>query len=278
MTRIIEIRRHSFTKKGESRGKGSHLSAEGVIQARRERETLPAFDLVLTSQIPRTLETALAMGFAVDDQIAGLGEIPLEVWEEIGHHERWEWEEPFAQFAQIISRGGATDALGKLQREIWTNALESVPEDGRVLIISHGRIIESGLVTCFPNGDFKDWGGPFQHLEGIRMKYADGVFSAVEIARNSKYLLTHYPDYYDYYGIREDSFHSLTKYQLIRFIHDRIRNPIHQAIGLSELIKSELMPLASPDQQVFLELFKNSTTNIYNAWKMLDSWIKEDSK
>lgn len=33
--RTIEIRRHAYTKKGETRGKGSHLSAEGVAQARR---------------------------------------------------------------------------------------------------------------------------------------------------------------------------------------------------------------------------------------------------
>ncbi len=32
--RTIEIRRHSYTKKGEARGKGSHLSPEGVTLAR----------------------------------------------------------------------------------------------------------------------------------------------------------------------------------------------------------------------------------------------------
>jgi hypothetical protein len=33
--RTIGIRRHSYTKKGEARGKGSHLSAQGVALARQ---------------------------------------------------------------------------------------------------------------------------------------------------------------------------------------------------------------------------------------------------
>ena len=76
----IEIQRHCFTKKGQARGKGSHLSADGVLQARRIGEQIMGeqigpFDLVLTSHIPRTLETALAMGFAVDEQL----EVPWAV-------------------------------------------------------------------------------------------------------------------------------------------------------------------------------------------------------
>ena len=56
----IEIRRHSYTKKGESRGKGSHLSAEGVALAREIGHHIGPFDLVLTSDSPRTLETAIS--------------------------------------------------------------------------------------------------------------------------------------------------------------------------------------------------------------------------
>jgi hypothetical protein len=69
--RIIQIRRHSYTKKGEARGRGSHLSAEGVALAREIGSQIGPFDLVLTSHSPRTLETAIAMGFAVDVIVAG---------------------------------------------------------------------------------------------------------------------------------------------------------------------------------------------------------------
>lgn len=182
--RVLEIRRHCFTKKGVSRGRGSHLSASGVTQARRIGNQIGPFDLVLTSHIPRTLETALAMGFAVDDQLPILGDIPAEVWDEIGHQERWAWDKPFVVFAQFVAQGGATARLGQRQKDTWIQALAPVPDGGHVLIISHGRVIESGLVTCFPDAAFDTWGAPFRHGEGVRMEYADGQFSGLAFRRH----------------------------------------------------------------------------------------------
>lgn len=183
--RTVEIRRHCFTKKGDARGNGSHLSRAGVAQARRIGDTLGAFDLVLTSHIPRTLETAIAMGYAVDDQIEVMGDIPADVWDEIGHQERWEWDEPFARFAEFVGRGGATARMGTNQRETWANALDSVPDGGRVLIVSHGRVIECGLVAAVPGGDFANWGAPFQHGEGVQMCYTNGRFTDLQFRRET---------------------------------------------------------------------------------------------
>jgi broad specificity phosphatase PhoE len=181
--RTIEIRRHAATKKGEERGKGSHLSREGVALARQIGGEIGPFDLVLTSPVLRTLETALAMGFAVNDQLEALGDLSAEVWAEIGHHERWGWEEPFVTFAHFVRQGGATTRMGERQRETWVRALESVPSGGRVLIISHGRIIESGLVTCVPDEDFAAWGSSFHHCEGVRMMFDEGRFSGTQLLR-----------------------------------------------------------------------------------------------
>jgi broad specificity phosphatase PhoE len=177
--RTIEVRRHCLTKKGEGRGRGSHLSAAGVAQARRIGDTLGPFDRVLTSHIPRTLETALAMGFAVDDCREVLGDIPLAVWDEIGHHERWDWPDPFVRFAALVRAGGPTAALGRAQRDAWAAALEAVPEDGgSVLVVSHGRVIEAGLVACVAatDAEYAAWGAPFAHGEGVRLSYEAGRF------------------------------------------------------------------------------------------------------
>ena len=181
--RYIEIRRHSYTKKGAARGKGSHLSAEGVALARRVGETIGPFDLILTSPGPRALETAIAMGFAVDDQLDALGDIPPEVVDEIGHHERWTWEAPFVRFAQVVAQGGATARMGQRQQEAWMQALESAPLDGQVLVISHGRVIEAGLVSCLPHADFATWGAALHHCEGVGMQYAAGRFTDVHFLR-----------------------------------------------------------------------------------------------
>ncbi len=181
--RSILIRRHSYTKKGAARGKGSHLSAAGVALARRIGAESGPFDLVFTSTVPRALETAIAMGFAVDEQLDVLGDIPPGLREEVGHHDRWAWETPFVRFAELIAGGGATARLGEIQRETWVEALECVPPAGRVLIISHGTLVEAGLVTCIPHGDFAAWGLPFRHLEGVELQYEDGQFTAIRFLR-----------------------------------------------------------------------------------------------
>ncbi len=181
--RSIQIRRHSITKHGLARGHGSHLSAAGVRLARTVGETTGPFDLVLTSTVPRTLETAIALGWAVDEQLAVLGDLPPAVLAEIGHHARWTWAAPFARFAAIVGSGGATARLGRQQEETWRQALEAVPAQGRVLVISHGRIIEAGLVTCFPDGAFAQWGAPFGHLEGVELQYSGSSFTQVRFLR-----------------------------------------------------------------------------------------------
>jgi broad specificity phosphatase PhoE len=181
--RTIEIRRHSYTKKGEGRGKGSHLSKEGVVLARQIGGEIGPFDLVLTSPVPRAVETAIAMGFAVNDQLEALGDLSPAVLAEIGHLERWAWEEPFVGFAHFVCQGGPTARMGERQREAWVRALEFVPSGGRVLIISHGRIIESGLVTCIPDGCFAAWGASFHHCEGVRMTFEEGRFQGPQLLR-----------------------------------------------------------------------------------------------
>jgi broad specificity phosphatase PhoE len=181
--RSIEIRRHSCTKKSAGRGRGSHLSAEGVALARAIGAAIGPCEQVLTSHVPRTLETAIAMGFAVDDQLATLGDLSPDVFDEIGHHDRWTWEAPFVQFARVIARAGATARMGQCQRGAWLEALAAVSADGCALVISHGRIIEAGVVTCFPDADMTGWGGPFLHCEGVRLRYDGSRFTAIDFLR-----------------------------------------------------------------------------------------------
>ena len=184
--REIEIRRHSCTKKGPERGHGSHLSQDGVNLAREVAAGMGSFDLVVASEVPRTAETALAMGFAVDDVIAVPGEIVEAAFAVTGHHERWGWEQPWARFAHLVEQEGAVARLGEWLRERWERALATVPESGRVLVISHGRMIEIGVIACLPDlprSDFTDWGDSLHQCEGIRMTWRDGQFGDPRIRR-----------------------------------------------------------------------------------------------
>jgi broad specificity phosphatase PhoE len=178
--RTLEVRRHSPVKKSSERTGGSYLSAEGVALARRVGIGIGPFDVVIATPIPRTVETAIAMGFAVDEVVdVGLDDA---FWEEAGRHDHWTWDEPFSSYRALIVRDGSVARVGRAQRDAWTEALMRVPEGGAVLAISHGHAIEVGLVTCAQRIDGAAGEGPFNQVEGFRCRY-DGTFRDVEILR-----------------------------------------------------------------------------------------------
>jgi broad specificity phosphatase PhoE len=180
----LEVRRHSHTKKGDERGSGSHLSADGISAARAVGEEIGPFGFVVASIVPRTVETAIAMGFAVDacvDQGGGpLWEASLE---EVPFHAQWESDEPFVMYADAIARGGAMRDLAHLQLAIWTDALSHVEDGEAVLVVTHGGLIDSGLVAALPDADHAAWGPPISQLEGARLAFDGSSFSLEEWRR-----------------------------------------------------------------------------------------------
>ncbi|MEU8077754.1 hypothetical protein AB0B31_20150 [Catellatospora citrea] len=128
--RRLEVRRHSFTKKDAARGRGSHLSGDGVAAARAVGAALGPVGYVLTSESPRAVETAVAMGFAVDDTAEmPSGYVPGEV----DHHDQWRWERPFVTYAELIAAGRGLADVALANRALWLAALRQVPEGGTAL-------------------------------------------------------------------------------------------------------------------------------------------------
>ena len=156
--RWLEVRRHSLTKKNPVRGRGSHLSAEGVALARLVGASLGPFASVVTSASPRAIETAVAMGFAVDD-------------------------------AELLGRGGGLANVAEVHRRIWTSVVEAVPDGAAALAVGHGGGIEPGLVACLPDADHASWGMPFGHCDGARLGFDDGTFVSVQFRRAPAELL-----------------------------------------------------------------------------------------
>jgi len=181
--RWLEVRRHAYTKKGVARGTGSHLSQQGVDLARRAGREIGAVGWVVASTAPRTAETALAMGFAVDV----LAEMGGEAWEraqaEAAHHAQWAWADPFGRYLALIRQGGVTAELAHRQRDLWMEAAHHVADGGRALVVSHGGLIEPGLVACLPGADRQAWGGPFAHCEGVTLAFDGTRFVAATIHR-----------------------------------------------------------------------------------------------
>jgi broad specificity phosphatase PhoE len=180
--RWLEVRRHSLTKKGLARGRGSHLSAQGVALARAVGAELGPIAYVLTSTSPRAIETAIPMGLAVDDTVAlPSGYVPGEV----EFHEQWTWAQPYVRYAELIARGGGLAAVAQAHQAVWTHVVESLEDGAAALIVGHGGAIEPALVACLPEADHQRWRGLLGHCDGARLGFADGRFVDVEFRRAS---------------------------------------------------------------------------------------------
>jgi len=146
--RILEVRRHAYTKRGGARGRGSHLSQEGIAQARSIGALMGPFAYVAASLAPRTLETAVGMGFPVDDTMDLSGELWEAEQAELAH--RAERDDPrlYLRYLELLSAGGAVAALGHRQAGLWSTCLSNVSDGAQALLISHGGLIEPGLVAA----------------------------------------------------------------------------------------------------------------------------------
>ena len=164
--RTIEIRRHSFTKKGTGRGSGSALSREGVVAARRLGDASGGFDHVVASTSPRTMETAIAMGFAVDDLL----EMPSPVeTEEVEFHEWRSWDDPFAVFRSRSGESPAVGAYVHAQARRLLAVADQVGDGGCALVVGHGGWIEAAISGVVAPDAATDLGGSFWHLDGVRL-------------------------------------------------------------------------------------------------------------
>jgi phosphohistidine phosphatase SixA len=136
--RWLEVRRHSVTKR--SRGPGSHLSQEGVALARLVGSTLEPFASVVTSAAPRAIETALAMGYGVDETVdLPSGYLPGQ----LAHHDQWHWPQPYRRYAELLAHLPELAAVAKAHRALWARLTAVVPDGAAVTVRSseqHGSV------------------------------------------------------------------------------------------------------------------------------------------
>lgn len=171
------MRRHAFTKKGTARGSGSTLSAEGVRQARQVGSETGPFAYVVASLVPRTLETALAMGFAVDELVEMGGGRWEEATAEIAHRSLRSDADLYLRYVDRFAAGGAVAELGRQQAAIWEHAVSRLGDGEAALVVSHGGLIEPALIAALPRDwDHSRWGRGFEQCEGVRLTW-DGRFT-----------------------------------------------------------------------------------------------------
>ena len=172
--KILEIRRHSIRSP-----LGDHLNQTGVTLARLIGQNIGPFDRVITSTHPRAFETAIAMGFAVDEQNEFMSTYGGAVEKEAP------WPQSFINYAEIIKQEGVAARYAKKLAKYYASIMEFISEGRSALVINHGGVVELGVVGCLPNIDFSTWGDSVNYCEGARLYWED-KFIRAEVLRVNK--------------------------------------------------------------------------------------------
>lgn len=180
--KILEVRRHSLRKPGG----GSQLSQHGVTYARTLGESMGPFAYVATSVAARTRETAIAMGFAVDQELVTLASDEA-VYVELEASRWWHSSQVFVAAAALIHQRGAAWRYASALVVQWRDLLTPLSAGEAALFIGHSGELELGLVAALPQGDFATWGGSFGPCEGARLVFEGQPerFTRVEMLRES---------------------------------------------------------------------------------------------
>lgn len=167
--KFIEHRRHSVYATTSR-----HLNQRGIDLARKLGKNIGPFDLVITSTVPRAFETAIAMGFEVNETIKEISSISSAVNQEIP------WDAGFRQFAEVFQYNGATTLWARKLAGVLTKITERIPQNGYALVISHGGIVEGSTIGCFPNFNYSSWDRSVSYCEGVRLTIKDEKIVSIE--------------------------------------------------------------------------------------------------
>jgi broad specificity phosphatase PhoE len=172
--KTIEIRRHSMRSKP-----GDHLNQPGVTLAHLVGQNLGPFDRVVTSTLPRAIETAIAMGFAPDE----LNELMSTTGNDVEREAPWPLTP--AGYAEVIRQGGAAAQYANQLAAVYTKLADYLMDGRAALVVNHGGVLEMGAVACLPDADHFKWGTHFDYCEGIHLFWDKDKFVDGEILRLS---------------------------------------------------------------------------------------------
>jgi broad specificity phosphatase PhoE len=169
----IEHRRHALRTKPSP-----HLNAEGVHSARILGSRRGPFARVVTSPKKRAIETAVAMGFAIDATESLLKDVPEKLNDIVPH------DAGFAAFHQAISETEHANRYMEKLRSFFEQELEKIPDGERILVVSHGGVVEWSALACLPEVA-KTLGNPIDKCDAIELTWSKGKFTALKALRES---------------------------------------------------------------------------------------------
>jgi len=138
------------------------------------------FAVVLTSPSSWTFETAIAMGFMVDERYTPVALSDAE-WAALDR--LMPPGTPFPVRAQIMKENPLGRRFADALQQQWAALASRAPRHECILVITHGGYIDSSAVACLPGEPHATWGENFAHCEGIRLAYDRGRFTGGTIRR-----------------------------------------------------------------------------------------------
>ncbi len=157
--KTLEIRRHA-----ERHKPGDHLNARGVARARNASVRDRAYAFVVTSPIERAVQTAIAMGYGVDEEdwtMASMG----------GAMDAFPWDAGFAAMQQAIRTDCAAACYAEFQALELRDHLARIAPRESLLVVSHGGIAEAGIIGLLDGADVSGFGPSLDYCEGARLDF-----------------------------------------------------------------------------------------------------------
>ena len=173
---ILDIRRHAQRQSIDDQQ--SALSTAGREMCEKLAKDAPRYTLVVSSPLPRAKETAQRIAGRLDAVepalLPDLGSYASSLFGEM---------KTLADWARLLREHPDAKKFSDEQIPAWARIAARVGEKERVLAVSHGGIIDLPAVLLVEKLRLKIAGASFGYGEGLRVTYAKGEPSAVEVLR-----------------------------------------------------------------------------------------------
>ncbi len=138
------------------------------------------FHRVVTSPKKRAVETAVAMGFSIDATTEALLDVSRKI-PELDSDTR-SFSELHGKLARAMRDGSASRQYLLRLRDLFRKELEKIPDGARLLMVSHGGVVEWSALAVLPDAAAL-LGPAIETCEGIEIGYEDGEFRSVRALR-----------------------------------------------------------------------------------------------
>ncbi len=173
---ILDIRRHAQRQSIDDQQ--SALSTAGREMCEKLAKDAPRYTLVVSSPLPRAKETAQRIAGRLDAVepalLPDLGSYASSLFGEM---------KTLADWARLLREHPDAKKFSDEQIPAWARIAARVGEKERVLAVSHGGIIDLPAVLLMEELRVKIEGASFGYGEGLRVTYAKGQPTAVEVLR-----------------------------------------------------------------------------------------------